>query len=41
MQWMKSDFLFYVDEVGRIDEDSEDESCEVAEDQTTKEMQNR
>ena len=42
---MKNHFLPYLDEVGKIDEEideeSGDESCDVAEDQTTKEKQKR
>ena len=38
---MKNDFLPYLDEVGKIYEDSEDESYEVAEDLTTKEKKKR
>ena len=41
MQWMKTDFLPYVDKVGKMNEDSEDKSCEVAEDQTAKERKKR
>lgn len=41
IQWMKDDFLPYLDEVGKIDIGSEDEFCDIVEDCTTKEKQKR
>ena len=41
MQWMKNDFLPFLDEVGKTEEESKDESSDNAEDQTTKETQKR
>ena len=38
---MKNDFLPYLDKVGKVDEGSEDESYDAAEDLTTKEKQKR
>ena len=38
---MKNDFLPYLDEVGKIEEESKDESSDNADDHTTKEKQKR